>query len=294
MTNPHPSASAPPASLLRAVRRMLRPLVRLLMKNGITYPVLTDVLRELFVDVAVNDLLTDPKSRTDSRVSVLSGVHRKEIRRLRESDVEADATPEIVTRNSQIIARWLALHAASAGQAQPLPRSAPAGDASFDALIASVTTDIRPRAILDDWISQGIVTVSDDDHVHLNIAAFIPRPGGEEQLFYFSRNLHDHIAAAAANIGATGAPPFIDRSVHYDRLSPAMARRLESSARAISTRAIMDINRLASELVDSEADVTGDDPLACRVNVGVYIYAENEAAPRRPDAKATRVLPGPG
>ena len=98
---------------------MLRPLVRLLMKNGITYPVLTDVLRELFVDVAVNDLLTDPKSRTDSRVSVLSGVHRKEIRRLRESDVEADATPDIVTRNSQIIARWLALHAASAGRRSP-------------------------------------------------------------------------------------------------------------------------------------------------------------------------------
>jgi hypothetical protein len=258
---------------------MLRPLVRLLMKNGITYPVLADALRELFVDVAVNDLLTDPKSRTDSRVSVLSGVHRKEIRRLRENEAEADTTPEIVTRNSQIIARWLASHASSADQPMPLPRSAPAGQASFDALIASVTTDIRPRAILDDWISQGIVTVGDDDRVHLNTAAFIPRPGGEEQLFYFSRNLHDHIAAAAANIGATAAPPFIDRSVHYDGLTPAVARRLEISARAISTRAIMDINRLASDLVNGEAEPTADTPVTCRVNVGVYIYAENEAAP---------------
>jgi hypothetical protein len=161
----------------------------------------------------------------------------------------------------------------------PLPRSAPAGQASFDALIASVTTDIRPRAMLDDWISQGIVTIGEDDRVHLNTGAFIPRAGGDEQLFYFGRNLHDHIAAAAANIGATGTPPFIDRSVHYDRLSPAMARRLEVSARAISTRAIMDINRLASELVDTEAEPTADDPFGCRVNVGVYIYAENEAAP---------------
>ena len=257
---------------------MLRPLVRLLMKSGITYPVLSDVLRELFVDVAVNDLLTDPKSRTDSRVSVLSGVHRKEIRRLRELEAVADATPEIVTRNSQIIARWLAVHAGGTDQPLPLPRSAPAGQASFDSLIASVTTDIRPRAVLDDWISQGIATVGDDDRVHLNTAAFIPQPGGEEQLFYFARNLHDHIAAAAANIGSVGAPPFIDRSVHYDQLSPAMARRLEISARAISTRAIMDINRLASDLVSSEAEPSGDDPVTRRVNVGVYIFAENDAA----------------
>jgi len=279
MTNSHLSVPFPPASLLRAVRRMLRPLVRLLMKNGVTFPVLADVLRELFVDVAVNDLLTDQKSRTDSRISVLSGVHRKEIRRLRESDPEADATPEVVTRNSHIIARWLATHATSTGQPAPLPRSGPAGQPSFDALIASVTTDIRPRAILDDWISQGIATVGDDDHVHLNPLAFIPRPGGQEQLFYFSRNLHDHIAAAAANIGATATPPFIDRSVHFDRLSLTMARQLETSARALSMRAIMEINRVANELVDNEPEPTADDQPGWRVNVGVYIYAEDAAAP---------------
>ena len=74
----------PPAALLRASRRLLRPLVRLLMRAGVTFPVLADLLRTLYVEVAARDLLVDPKAQTDSRISLLTGVHRKEIRRLRE------------------------------------------------------------------------------------------------------------------------------------------------------------------------------------------------------------------
>src|ERR1700733_4121643 len=74
----------PAAPLLKAARRLLRPLVRLMMQSGLTFPVLADSLRRLFVEVAINEILTDPKSRTDSRLSLLTGVHRKEIKRLRE------------------------------------------------------------------------------------------------------------------------------------------------------------------------------------------------------------------
>jgi hypothetical protein len=45
-----------------------------------TFPILADMLRSLFVEVAVNDILTDSKSRTDSRIRLLAGVHRKKSR----------------------------------------------------------------------------------------------------------------------------------------------------------------------------------------------------------------------
>src|SRR5450432_168046 len=79
-----PPLPTSPTALLLATRRLLRPLVHLMMRSGVTSPTLTDVLRRLFVDVAVTDLLTQPKARTDSRVSLLTGINRKEIRRYRE------------------------------------------------------------------------------------------------------------------------------------------------------------------------------------------------------------------
>ncbi len=259
-------------ALLTAARFMLRPLVRLLIRNGITFPVISELLRGLYVEVAATDMLPDPRTRTDSRVSLMTGVHRKEIRRLRSDQQNNAAVPDVVTIGTQIVARWLALGQDDAtGAPLPLPRSAPMGE-TFETLVASVTTDVRPRAVLDEWLSQGLATLDAQDRVHLNSAAFIPRAGGDEQLFFFGRNLHDHVAAAAANIAARDAAPFMDRSVHYDRLSPAMTRRLEDEARAISVRALVDLNRIAMELLEAEPADTAE---TGRINFGVFVYRED-------------------
>ena len=277
MSPPDRPSALPPAALLQAARRLLRPLVRLTMQSGLTFPVLADALRQLFVEVAVNDILTGAKTRTDSRISLLTGVHRKEIRRLRELPADTIEAPDIVTLASQIVARWVgaARYAGIDGRPLALPRSG-GGEAepgpSFDELVASVTTDVRPRAVLDDLISHGVVFMDAQDRIALNAGAFLPRPGGEEQLFYFARNLHDHLAAASANIGAAGAPPFLDRSVHYDRLTPAQVDILRAYARDAAMQLLLDINRRAQEL-------TGMTPAATdqgRINVGVYVFDETE------------------
>ncbi len=91
--------------------------------------------------------------------------------------------------------------------------------------------------------------------------AFIPRPGRDEQLFYFARNLHDHLAAAAANVlAAPGVAPFLDRSVHYDGLGAEATARLEAAAREAAQHLLVDINRLALDLV--VAQEAGDRPAA--------------------------------
>ncbi|WP_158926176.1 DUF6502 family protein [Acidisphaera sp. S103] len=273
-TPPQPS---PPAALLAASSRLLRPLVRLMVRGGITFPVLTDVLRRLFVEVAVTDILTQPKARTDSRISLLTGVHRKEIRRFREMPPDSTSPPEVVTVSTQIIALWLGSprFVDDRGRPRSLPRAAePGSDApSFESLVSSVTTDIRPRAVLDDWLSQGLVSMAASDHVVLNAEAFIPRPGGAEQLFYFARNLHDHVSAAVANISAGDTAPFLDRSVHYDKLTLNQVRDLEAFARDVAVRALLEVNRKALELID--AAPTGDEPTH-RLNFGAFVFNEND------------------
>ena len=276
-----------PAPLLKAARRLLRPLVRLMMQSGLTFPVLAETLRRLFVEIAARDILTDPKTRTDSRISLLTGVHRKEIRRLRELPPDPVDAPDIVTLVSQIVARWIggAPFTDAQGRPRPLPRVATAAtdsdaqvEPSFADLVASVTTDIRPRAVLDDLLDHNVVFMDAQDRVQLNDDAFIPRPGGEEQLFYFARNLHDHVAAATANISAAGTALFLDRSVHYDRLTPAQAQALREYARAAAMRALLDVNRRALELTRESASGPGGDPEQ-RVNFGVYVFDEHPPPP---------------
>lgn len=263
------------AAMLAATRRMLRPLVRLLVRRGVTFPVIADLLRGLYVDVAATDLLADPKARTDSRISLMTGVHRKEIRRLRSVDHPDQIEPAIVTVATQVIGRWLAM--GETGAPPALPRSAEGTALSFEGLVAAVTTDIRPRAMLDEWVGQGLVRLDDEDRVHLNVAAFVPDPGGEEQAFFLGRNLHDHLAAGTANVLAEGTPPFLDRSAHYDRVSPETARRIEEASREIAMRALQDINRLAMTMIEAEEAGAGPAPDAtARVNIGVFVYREGE------------------
>ncbi|WP_204350412.1 DUF6502 family protein, partial [Klebsiella pneumoniae] len=69
---------------------------------------LTNLLRELYVNVAEYDFALPGKEQTDSRVSLLTGIHRKEVRRLRGAGAPVSAVPATVSRTSRIIARWIA------------------------------------------------------------------------------------------------------------------------------------------------------------------------------------------
>jgi hypothetical protein len=189
------------------------------------------------------------------------------------------AVPEVVTITSGLIARWRgsAPFVDDAGRPRPLPRSGDPGGTgpSFDALVRSVTTDIRSRAVLDDWLSHGFVELVPPDLVVLNVDAFVPRPGAGEQLFYFGRNLQDHIAAATANISAADAAPFLDRSVHYDGLTPSQARELEACARALAMQALLEVNRKAQELVAANLPPGGEPPV--RFNFGTFVFTQSES-----------------
>ncbi len=265
------TARPAPEMMLAPLRRLLRPLVRLTIRCGITFPVAVDLLRTLYVEVAAEEL--GPKNSTASRISLLSGVHRKEIRRQRLTPPD-EPPPPLVTRNGQLIATWLggAGFTDAAGAPLPLPRTAAEGP-SFERLVTAVTRDVRPRAVLDDWLAQGIVSLDAEDRVHLSAAAFLPQPGREEQLFYFARNLRDHIAAAAANVLAPATAPFLDRSVHYDRLTPAAAAALERLGRDAAQRLLIEVNREAMVLAAAEAPAGTP---TRRVNFGIYLLSEDE------------------
>ncbi|MFD0936277.1 DUF6502 family protein [Methylobacterium trifolii] len=257
------------AALHAPVARLLRPLVRLFVARGITFPALTNLLREIYVNVAEYDFALPGKEQTDSRVSLLTGIHRKEVRRLRGAGAPVSVVPAVVSRTSRIIARWLADPKFTDGQGRPLPlpRLGEAGAPSFEALVSGITRHLRPGAVLDRLLDRGLATLDRADRIVLAEAAYVPKGGGEPQLYYFGRNLHDHIAASVANIVGE-VPRFLERAVHYDGLSEDLARRLEARAREIAMEALQQANREAHAAC--ETDPGGDH----RWNFGLYVYAE--------------------
>lgn len=264
-----PDPASEGAALHRPVARLLRPLVRLFVARGITFPALTNLLRELYVNVAEYDFALPGKEQTDSRVSLLTGIHRKEVRRLRGAGAPVSAVPATVSRTSRIIARWIAdpRFTDAQGRPLPLPRSAEGEAPSFEALVAGITRDLRPRAVLDEWLDRGLAVTDAQGRILLAESAYVPRDGGEAQLYYFGRNLHDHIAASVANV-VGDTPRFLERAVHYDGLSAELAARLETRAREIAMDALREANREAHAAC--ETDPGGSH----RWNFGIYVYAE--------------------
>jgi len=262
------------AGIQGALNRVLRPLVRLAIKCGVTFPAVVDLLRQLYVNVAEHEFALPDKQQTDSRVSLLTGVHRKEVSRLRGAGAPVRVVPDSVSRTSAIVARWLAdpSFVDAKGQPLPLPRTSEAGEPSFASLVESVTRDVRPRAILDDWLDRTLVEIDDSDRIVLMESAMAPRGDGEVRLYYFARNLQDHAAAAVANVLAD-EPPFLERAVHYDGLSAELAKSLEAHSRKLAIEMLLQLNKFANQAAQSDPGGTS------RWNCGVYILTSDGTSP---------------
>lgn len=262
-------------ALARVLKGLLRPLVRAMIASGLTVPALYRILKEVYVEVAERDLARLEGGRpTDSRISVLTGVHRKDVRALRAAAGGSDAAAaRRVSALATVIGRWLAEAAGPDGAPLALPRSAPEGP-SFERLAAGVSSDVRPRTLLDELVRQGLARVDDAGLVHLAAGAFAGPADFAQKAHFFAHNVGDHIAAAAGNLLAE-APPYMERAVFYNRLAPADIDAIEAAARDAAGTALARLNRMARERQRAGLD----DPAATgRFRFGVFFYRADEDA----------------
>jgi Family of unknown function (DUF6502) len=284
-----PHASPSPA-LVKALRQVMRPLVRLMVSHNITLPYLTEMLKSILVEVVDTDFRIDTKPATDSRISLLSGVHRKDVNRLRREKSELqEKMPPSVSLGAQLVAQWLgnALYADEAGRPKRLPRYVSEGGAvSFEALVSGINSDIRSRVVLDEWLRLGVVHIDDERLVCLNTQAFVPAKGFDEKAFYFGHNLHDHAAAATHNLLGQ-LPPFLDRSVHYMDLSESMVEKLRAQSEKLGMQALLAVNKSVLEGSPSDTQPVG---AQYRMTFGIYFYSE-PSLPEQSPTEGTKESP---
>src|SRR5437870_6497983 len=97
------------AHFAAAIHRMLRPMVRHLIAQGVTYPALTQVLKETYLEVAAAEFALPFKRQTASRLALVTGLNRKEISRLRRRQQPLPAAVAVEDHLiTHVIGRWMA------------------------------------------------------------------------------------------------------------------------------------------------------------------------------------------
>ncbi|MEQ9145908.1 MAG: DUF6502 family protein [Parvibaculaceae bacterium] len=264
-------SDTPSSAFMKAARTMLRPLVQGLIRRGVPLPQLVEELKALYVEGAVREAAKSGRV-TQSAVSVMTGVHRKDVKRLMEQGQASDAPPAPASLGSRLAGLWLgqAPFADEAGHPLPLYEKCSDGTPSFEELVSHVSRDVRSRAVLDDWLRLNIAVKRDDGKIEFNTEAFVAPEGEAEALHFFGRNLRDHVAAGLHNLAGQD-PRFIDRAVFYWGLSDASVERLRLLAQDLGAEAIREANREALHL-SSEDRAAGKG--SRRMTFGVYFYSE--------------------
>jgi hypothetical protein len=276
-----------PTLVLDRVLRVLRPVVRLLVANGVTYPVLAAALKRVFLDAARQELGRRGMAQTDSAVSLLCGVHRRDVRTLSEPPEPdpasgAGAVPAAPASSglnpklglaAQVVAQWM--HAPAFVDRKRRPRALQRGagierGVSFDSLVASVSSDVRPRAVLDELLRLGVVH-EDAQGIHLAGDGFAPRQGFDEMSTLFAANLADHVAAAAANLQGEGH--FLEQAVFVDQISATSAALLQKVSVQAWQQAFKTVMAQAQERYDGDAALPAEQHQH-RARFGVYFYSE--------------------
>ena len=228
------------AHMPETLDHVLSPLARLLVARGVQFSDLVERLKGHYVQAALHLVEDKP---TDSRLSVMTGLQRREIARLRQF-TPRDGRPNHLSR---LVALWQTHPDYSRdGAALPLPRLGEAG--SFEALAREVRKDVHPRTMLDTLKQAGTVRLEDTDQtVHLIATAYLPLGGSEEQMTYLADNVGDHLMAAAENV-LSDSPAHFERAVHYSGLSDAQIAELAGVFAQAQMAVLQDINRLAADM----------------------------------------------
>jgi hypothetical protein len=240
--------------MIPGLDRLLIPLARLILARGGTYRAMEDRVKRAFLAAARD--MAGPGA-TDSRLSVMTGLQRRDIARLAALPDDPPAPPP--THLARLVLLWVTGH-----QGAPLPRHGP--PPSFDALARAVRRDVHPRTLADQLEAAGTIR-AEGDQLHLVQSSYQPQVGSPDQMAYLTANLGDHLTTAVGNV--LGDPPRLDRAAHANRLSPQAVAELQALWTLRVMAALTDVAARAEALQD-------ESPGSLRFRAGAYWAEEDE------------------
>lgn len=265
----------------------MRPIVRLMMRHGIVLQTFNELVKSVYTEEAEKALEADQSPTTDLQISLMTGIHRKEVKRFRSEGYDEFIRSPTLSTGADVVTLWLTDRRFLSSRREPKPLSTRRGEQvdSFAILVRAVDAELRPNAVLAEMVRLGVVNLQ-GDLVHLVVDAFVPQKGFDDQVQYMASNGHDHLAAIVHNIGQPKAL-MLEQSVTASELSADSAIELERLARNLWKLVMQQVMERAIEL---EARDTKNNNVTTRINFGVYFLSE--ALPKTPENKTIRAAAG--
>ena len=200
------------ANLLEAIRFMMKPLVRLLVNQGVTHSEFSETIKDVYVETAIRHFSEDNKVNK-SRIAILTGMTRKEVKNVIDRALAQDKGREPKSRPERVLTGWHHDPEFQGPYGLPLelPYDAEQGSISFVLLVKRYSGDMSPRAMLDELLRGGSV-IEVDKKLKVIRRDFEPTALSSKLIARLGDVGHYVFGTAAANIEKKG-----QGSGHFDR-----------------------------------------------------------------------------
>jgi len=211
-------------ALESALYRIFAAVARVTLKRGLPFDAVAAVAKRAFIDVAYREFTIPGRKQSASRVSVLTGIHRKDIARsLAAPDPQDRETTSRVTCAAAVVAGWRRDRAFADRRGSPAVLPFDGAPESFTELVRVYGIgDIPARAVLDELSRVGAAERRRDGRIKLAVPAYLPQATSPEALAIFGTDVADLIAVIDHNLGSAPGAGYFQRKVSYDNL-PAEA-----------------------------------------------------------------------
>jgi len=265
-------------NLMRAARRVLRPLVRILLRNGIPSDALTELVRKTYVDVADEEFTIEGRRQTVSRISVITGLNRKEVSRLRNKE-PLDRSDEIWwNRAAHVLASWLRDDAFLDRKGDPLDLPFSGDSPTFTDLVRKHSGDMRPRSVADELLRLGAIEEV-GGRLRMTSRGYVPGGDPERIIDILGVDTAELMETIDYNLQHDKDERLVQLKVLSDNVPAEYLDEFNRYSARLSRNVLEELSRWLSER-DKGRDWSGDDE---RVVLGLGVYQINRTArPARP------------
>ncbi len=257
-----------------AVLRILKPLVRILLRHGISYNTFADLAKWAYIDVATREFALEGRKQTTSRVSILTGLTRKEVKRVSELEHPEDqASEERYNRAARVISAWQreAEFLEPDGQPKALPMAGDKG--SFSELVRRFSGDVPARAIKDELLRVGAIEELPDGKLRLLARAYIPKKSEKDKIHILGTDVAFLISTIDHNLQDQVPEPFFQRKVAYDNLPQEILPQFRRLAAQKGQKLLEKLDKwLAQHDRDTNPEIQGTG--RNRAGLGIYYFEE--------------------
>lgn len=268
------------SALKTAVVAVLSPIVRYLIRQGWTCPALCETIKAIYVAEVVRPYTKGPeKTSTDSRISLLTGIHRKDVKRLREELAQGIPAPTLrrgANLAARVVGAWVSTprYLNEDGTPKVLPLRDKVNPC-FEELVREAKADMRPKAVIDELIRTGVAETDIEGNIKLLRTAYISALP-KDKLAFLGDNVSDHLKGAIHNI-STPQSPFLERAVYYECIPSEGLNALRGQLFRLGDQMLRQANEKLMPL-EKENQLPLQEPHS-RVRLGVYYYEEEYQQP---------------